>query len=194
MFCVRYCKIPNSQFAASSDYKKTWMMMKIREWEPNYDDMDPDRQTKAVMALFAMGNQLDMLIKLNADGLETDDNLRYVMDAFVGHMSTAGGNKFWNAMSKIDLYGDDVLNAVNARWGSLYDALYGTDMIDGERQFEGYSEERGAKVVTWSKEFLDEFFPLKEVSWKDLNNIELRANRIPEEQTHNEPDEQGYEI
>ena len=44
-----------------------------REFLHNYDDMDPDRQTKAVMALFAMGNQLDMLIKLNADGLETDD-------------------------------------------------------------------------------------------------------------------------
>ncbi len=70
------------------------------------------------------------------------------------------------------------LNAVNARWGSLYDALYGTDMIDGERQFEGYSEERGAKVVTWSKEFLDEFFPLKEFSWKDLNNIELTESLL----------------
>ena len=90
-----------------------------REFLHNYDDMDPDRQTKAVMALFAMGNQLDMLIKLNEDGLETDDNLRYVMDAFVGHMSTSGGNKFWNAMSKIDLYGDDVLNAVNARLNKM---------------------------------------------------------------------------
>jgi len=60
-----------------------------------------------------------MLIKLNEDGLETDDNLRYVMDAFVGHMSTSGGNKFWNAMSKIDLYGDDVLNAVNARLNKM---------------------------------------------------------------------------
>ena len=86
-----------------------------REFLHNYDDMDPDRQTKAVMALFAMGNQLDMLLKLNTKGLETDDNLRYVMDAFVGHMSTSGGFKFWKAMSDIDLYGDDVLNAVNGR-------------------------------------------------------------------------------
>ncbi|MBM88595.1 MAG: hypothetical protein CMQ41_09490 [Gammaproteobacteria bacterium] len=86
-----------------------------REFLHNYEDMDPDRQTKAVMALFAMGNQLDMLLKLNAEGLETDDNLRYVMDAFVGHMSTPGGYKFWQAMSDIDLYGDNVLNAVNER-------------------------------------------------------------------------------
>ena len=77
--------------------------------------MNPDRQTKAVMALFAMGNQVDMMLKLNLEGLETDDNLRYVMDAFVGHMSTAGGNRFWKTMSNIDLYGDNVLNAVNER-------------------------------------------------------------------------------
>ena len=86
-----------------------------REFIHNYEDMPPDRQAKAVMAFFAMGNQLDTSIKLNAEGLETEDNLRYVMDAFVGHMSTRGGHKFWKAMSDIDLYGDDVLDAVNER-------------------------------------------------------------------------------
>tara|TARA_S200000501_G_scaffold191659_1_gene180494 strand:- start:435 stop:707 length:273 start_codon:yes stop_codon:yes gene_type:complete len=67
------------------------------------------------MVSFAMGNQLDTLIKLNAEGLETEDNLRYVIDALVGHMSTQGGHKFWRAMSDINLYGDDVLDAVNER-------------------------------------------------------------------------------
>ena len=86
-----------------------------REFLHNYDDMDPDRQTKAVMAIFAIRDQVDMMLKLNLEGLETDDNLRYVMDAFVGHMSTIGGNKFWKAMSNINLYGDNVLNAVNER-------------------------------------------------------------------------------
>ena len=90
-----------------------------REFIHNYEDMAPDRKAKAVMAFFAMGNQLDMLIKLNAEGLETKDNLRYVMDAFVGHMSTPGGYKFWKSMSDIDLYGDDVLNAVNKRLEKL---------------------------------------------------------------------------
>ena len=90
-----------------------------REFIHNYEDMAPDRKAKAVMVFFAMGNQLDMLIKLNAEGLETEDNLRYVMDAFVGHMSPPGGYKFRSAMSDLNLYGDDVLNAVNGRLEKL---------------------------------------------------------------------------
>ena len=90
-----------------------------REFINNYEGMSPDRKVKAVMVFFAMGNQLDMLIKLNAEGLETEDNLRYVMDALVGHMSTPGGYKFWRAMSDINLYGDDVLSAVNGRLEKL---------------------------------------------------------------------------
>tara|TARA_X000000368_G_scaffold393770_1_gene359764 strand:- start:210 stop:716 length:507 start_codon:yes stop_codon:yes gene_type:complete len=86
-----------------------------REFVNNYDGMDPDRQTKAVMAFFAMGNQLDTLLKLKEKGLETDDTIRYSLDAFVGHMSTKGGNKFWNEMVDIDFYGDNVLNAVGKR-------------------------------------------------------------------------------
>ena len=64
------------------------------------------------------------------------------------------------------------LNAVNARWGSLYDALYGTDMIDRETHGTGYSKERGAKVVTLSKEYLDKIFGLKGLKWQDITNID----------------------
>ncbi|MDC0039758.1 malate synthase G [Paracoccaceae bacterium] len=64
------------------------------------------------------------------------------------------------------------LNAVNARWGSLYDALYGTDIIDGQVQSITYSRERGKKVVTLSKEYLDEFFGLNGLKWQDITNIE----------------------
>ena len=81
----------------------------------NNPTMDPDRQARGALMLYAMGNQLDTLLKLNQEGLETDDNLRYVMDAFVGHVSTPGGYAFWEKMTAIDLYGDDVLSAVNSR-------------------------------------------------------------------------------
>ena len=75
------------------------------------------------------------------------------------------------------------LNAVNARWGSLYDALYGTDMIDEKNEEIGYSRERGSKVVALSKKYLDEIFSLKNLKWKNVKDIEsVKLSLIKNEQ------------
>ena len=69
------------------------------------------------------------------------------------------------------------LNAANARWGSLYDTLYGTDVIKGKRYSE-YNAERANKVIEYVRNFLDESFPLSISSWKEITKIKIEDKRL----------------
>ncbi len=76
-----------------------------------------------------------------------------------------------------------LLNAANARWGSLYDAFYGTDALDAApAKPGGYDEARGAAVIARGRQFLDSTFPLEEGSWADLVNREDIALAEPSQQ------------
>ena len=65
------------------------------------------------------------------------------------------------------------LNAANARWGSLYDALYGTDVILGKKEKE-FNKERAKKVISYVRKFLDEIAPIDQLSWSEISELKVK--------------------
>ncbi len=69
------------------------------------------------------------------------------------------------------------LNAANARWGSFYDALYGTDVIEGKIG-KTHNQEKADKVVLYVRKFLDNIAPILGGSWKDISNFQIDQNKL----------------
>ncbi len=73
------------------------------------------------------------------------------------------------------------LNAANARWGSLYDALYGTDAIaedGGAEKGRGYNPKRGERVIAWAREFLDASAPVSGAAWSEATGLHVENGRL----------------
>ena len=73
------------------------------------------------------------------------------------------------------------LNAANARWGSLYDALYGTDVISedgGAQRGDQYNSLRGERVIAYGRDFLDQYFPLAQGSHRDATGYGISNGRL----------------
>ncbi len=72
------------------------------------------------------------------------------------------------------------LNAANARWMSLYDSLYGTDVIEESEDStsQRYDPERGELVIRYGREFLDKYFPLNDFSWKKITGTAIQDGEL----------------
>ena len=69
------------------------------------------------------------------------------------------------------------LNAANARWGSLYDALYGTDAIPGNKG-KSYNKERGYAVISYVRDFFDKVVPVSKAKWSQITKFKIEDNKL----------------
>ncbi len=71
------------------------------------------------------------------------------------------------------------LNAANARWVSLYDSLYGTDLIESEETgSQKYDPLRGQEVIRYARDFLNDHFSINEIHWKDINGFKIKGSDL----------------
>ncbi len=71
------------------------------------------------------------------------------------------------------------LNAANARWMSLYDSLYGTDVIESEESgSEKYDPLRGEQVINYARDFLNKHFPINGISWREISGFEVHNGNL----------------
>lgn len=137
-------------------------------------------------------SKLDEYYKENSTDYALEDYKKFLTD--IGYLVPEGG-KFSVDTSNVDpeiamvagpqlvvpiMNARYALNAANARWGSLYDALYGTDAISeegGAEKGKAYNPVRGEKVIAWARDFLNKSVPI-DGSWVDVKSLSVADNEL----------------
>ena len=140
--------------------KRDEIQKKIDEWHISNKDKDLDK-SKYIKFL----KSIDYIVEEKKDFQVTTQNVDNEIAKIAGPQLVVPIDNSRYA-----------INAANARWGSLYNSLYGTDVIpetDGATKNSSYNSIRGSKVIEYAKKFLDETFPLINKSWNNVSKISV---------------------
>ena len=135
--------------------KREGLQAKIDQWHRDNRDIDP-------AAYEAFLREIGYLVPEGGDFAVTSENVD-------PEIATTPGPQLVVPVMNARY----ALNAANARWGSLYDALYGTDAMGDLPAGGGYDPERCARVVAWAKDFLDRTAPLQGASHADVTSYQV---------------------
>ncbi|SIS19157.1 malate synthase G [Williamsia sterculiae] len=138
------------------------LQQQIDDWHRSHRDFDPS-DAEAMAGYKQFLTDIGYLVEQPEDFQITTDNVDREIT------STAGPQLVVPVLNA-----RFALNASNARWGSLYDALYGTDAIpesDGAEKGTSYNRVRGDKVIAYAKDFLDKAVPLEHAGYADVRGF-----------------------
>ncbi len=137
-------------------------------------------------------SEIDLWLKKNRNGEFNDQDYKNFLKE-IGYLKEEG-NDFKIDTKKLDseissIAGPQLvvpimnsrytLNAANARWVSLYDSLYGTDLIESEETgSQKYDPLRGQEVIRYAREFLNDHFSINEIHWKDINGFKIKGSDL----------------
>jgi len=162
-FWVKFSKVVEELSPINKNLikKREMIQKKIDDWHKSNKDKNFD---KTIYLNFLQS--IDYLIEEKNDFKIETDGVDYEISSVAGPQLVVPVDNARYA-----------LNAANARWGSLYNALYGTDVIPGEIG-KKWSKKRAIKVIEYVRGFLDEKFPLIKRSWKDISKIWVEGNKL----------------